>query len=53
MADHWPTWDELRANDVASGRLDEAKVAEHRQRMREALDQMARDWEATGGYEAG
>jgi len=36
MADHWATWDELRAKDSAAGRIDEAKVAEHRQRMLDA-----------------
>jgi DNA-binding transcriptional regulator YiaG len=36
MAEHWPTWDELRAADAAAGRIDEVKVAEHRQRMLDA-----------------
>ena len=36
MAEHWPTWDELRAEDRAAGRIDEAKVAEHRQRILDA-----------------
>lgn len=36
MADHWPTWDELRAKDKAAGRIDEAKVAEHRERILDA-----------------
>lgn len=30
----WPTWEEVRAEDKAAGRLDEARVAEHRERMR-------------------
>lgn len=29
----WPAWDEIRARDSASGRIDEAKVAEHRRQM--------------------
>lgn len=62
--EHWPTWDELRAEDKAAGRLDEAKIADARDKIRarmtagecivprEALDRMARDGEAAGLYEA-
>ena len=32
--EHWPTWEEIRAKDKAAGRIDEAQVAEHRERMR-------------------
>lgn len=33
MATTWRTWDEIRAEAKAAGRIDEAKVAEHRDRM--------------------
>lgn len=32
--EHWPTLEETEAEDKAVGRIDEAKVAEHRARMR-------------------
>lgn len=34
--EHWPTLEETEAEDRAAGRIDEAKVAEHRRRMRDA-----------------
>lgn len=34
--EHWPTLEETEAEDTAAGRIDEAKVAEHRRRMRDA-----------------
>ena len=34
--EHWPTLEEIEAEDRAAGRLDEAKIAEHRARY-EAL----------------
>lgn len=32
--DRWRTWDEVEADAKASGRLDEARVAQHQERMR-------------------
>ncbi len=34
MADRWRTWDEIQAEAKAAGRLDEAAVSVHRERMR-------------------
>jgi predicted XRE-type DNA-binding protein len=34
--EHWPTLEETEAEDRAAGRLDEAAIAEHRERMRDA-----------------
>ena len=34
--EHWPTLEETEAEDRAAGRLDEARIAEHRERMRDA-----------------
>jgi DNA-binding XRE family transcriptional regulator len=36
MADRWRTWDEVEAEASAAGRLDEAAVAAHRERLRAA-----------------
>lgn len=32
--DRWRTWDEIEADAKAAGRLDEARVVEHQERMR-------------------
>jgi len=34
--EHWPTLEETEAEDRAEGRIDEAKVAGHRARLRDA-----------------
>ena len=34
MAEKWPTWDEVEADLRAAGRIDEAAVTAHRERMR-------------------
>jgi predicted XRE-type DNA-binding protein len=34
--EHWPALEETEAEDRAAGRLDEARIAEHRERMRDA-----------------
>jgi predicted XRE-type DNA-binding protein len=36
MAEKWRTWDEVEAEAKAAGRVDEAAIAEHRERMRAA-----------------
>ncbi|MGH3408115.1 MAG: helix-turn-helix domain-containing protein [Streptosporangiaceae bacterium] len=36
MAEKWRTWDEVEAEATASGRVDEAAIAGHRERLRAA-----------------
>lgn len=36
MAENWRTWDEVEDEAKAAGRIDEAEVARHRERMRSA-----------------